>query len=97
MKRIFILFFLIFCGAAASVVTLNAQDLVISNVRIIVGNGTVINDGSIVIRGGRIASVAAGRANVNGVQTIDAKGMSAVPGFIDGHRHVNTGPNEKQQ
>ena len=74
-----------------------AQDLVISNARIIVGNGTVINDGSIVIRGGRIASVAAGPANVTGVQTIDAKGMSAVPGFIDGHRHVNTGPNEKEQ
>jgi imidazolonepropionase-like amidohydrolase len=75
--------------------TLTAQDLVITNARIIVGNGTVIDQGSIVIRGGRIQSVAAGRINVVGVQTIDAKGMSALPGFIDGHRHVNTGPNEK--
>ena len=23
--------------------------------------------------------------------------MTAMPGFIDGHRHVNTGPNEKTQ
>ena len=23
--------------------------------------------------------------------------MTAMPGFIDAHRHVNTGPNEKQQ
>src|SRR5438034_9209932 len=23
--------------------------------------------------------------------------MSAMPGFIDGHRHINTGPNEKEQ
>src|SRR5262249_17905502 len=82
---------------AAAVKNAAAQDLVISNARIIVGNGTVINEGSIVIRGGRIASVAAGRANVAGVQTIDAKGMSAMPGVIDGHRHVNTGPNEKEQ
>ena len=73
-----------------------AQDLVITNARIIVGNGTVIDRGSIVIRGGRLASVAAGAANVSGVQTIDAHGMTAMPGFIDGHRHVNTGPNEKK-
>jgi imidazolonepropionase-like amidohydrolase len=76
---------------------LAAQDLVITNVRIIVGNGTVINQGSIVIRGGRLASVSAGAANVPGLQVIDARGMTAMPGFIDGHRHVNTGPNEKVQ
>jgi imidazolonepropionase-like amidohydrolase len=28
---------------------------------------------------------------------IDARGMSALPGFIDAHRHVNTGPNEQQE
>jgi imidazolonepropionase-like amidohydrolase len=76
---------------------LAAQDLVITNVRIIVGNGNVINQGSIVIRGGRLASVSAVAASVPGVQTIDARGMTAMPGFIDGHRHVNTGPNEKVQ
>jgi imidazolonepropionase-like amidohydrolase len=76
---------------------LAAQDLVITNVRIIVGNGNVINQGSIVIRGGRLASVSAAAANVPGVQIIDAHGMTAMPGFIDGHRHVNTGPNEKLQ
>jgi imidazolonepropionase-like amidohydrolase len=96
MKRILTLAFLVFSWGAA-VQNAAAQDLVISNARIIVGNGTVINEGSIVIRGGRIASVGAGRANVTGLQTIDAKGMSAMPGFIDGHRHVNTGPNEKEQ
>jgi imidazolonepropionase-like amidohydrolase len=76
---------------------LAAQDLAITNVRIIVGNGNVINQGSIVIRGGRLASVSAGAANVAGMQTIDGRGLTAMPGFIDGHRHVNTGPNEKLQ
>src|SRR5436190_17438444 len=97
MKRILALALLVFFWSVGSIRSLNAQDLVITNARIIVGNGSVIDQGSIVIRGGRIASVAAGSANVAGVQTIDAKGMSAMPGFIDAHRHVNTGPNEKQQ
>ncbi|MEP7307982.1 MAG: amidohydrolase family protein [Acidobacteriota bacterium] len=76
---------------------LAAQDLVVTNARVVVGNGTVINQGSVVIRGGRIVSVSAGPATVAGVQAIDARGMTAMPGFIDGHRHVNTGPSEKEQ
>jgi imidazolonepropionase-like amidohydrolase len=64
--------------------TAAAQDVAITNARIIV-------------RGGKIVSAAAGTANTQGLKVIDAKGMSAMPGFIDGHRHVNTGPNEKQQ
>ena len=97
MKRILAFAFLVFSWSFGSVRNLAAQDLVITNARIIVGNGSVIDQGSIVIRGGRIASVAAGRADATGVQTIDARSMSAMPGFIDGHRHINTGPNEKEQ
>jgi imidazolonepropionase-like amidohydrolase len=81
----------------AGAANLAAQDLVIANARIIVGNGTVIDQGSIVVRGGRITAVSPGPANAPGVQTIDGRGATAVPGFIDGHRHVNTGPNEKTQ
>jgi imidazolonepropionase-like amidohydrolase len=77
--------------------SLAAQDLVITNVRIIIGNGAVIEQGSIGVRGGRISSVSPDPVTAPGVQTIDGRGMTAVPGFIDGHRHVNTGPNEKTQ
>src|SRR5207253_1031691 len=77
--------------------TLLAQDLVLTNARVIVGNGTLIERGSIVIRGGKIASVAAGSANAAGAQTIDVHGMTAMPGFIDAHRHVNTGADEKEE
>ena len=74
-----------------------AQDLTITNARIVVANGTVIERGSIVVRGGKIASVAAGAPASAAGRTIDANGMTAMPGFIDGHRHINTGPNEKAQ
>lgn len=74
-----------------------AQNVAIVNARIIVGNGQVIDSGTIVVRGGRIASAAASQAATQGLQTIDAKGMTAMAGFIDGHRHVNTGPQEKVQ
>ena len=74
-----------------------AQDVAITNARVIVGNGTVIQSGTVIVRGGKIVSVTAGAANTQGLRVIDAKGMTAMPGFIDGHRHVNTGPNEKAQ
>ena len=74
-----------------------AQDLTLTNVRIIGPNATVIERGSIVVRGGKIASVAAGAPASPAGRTIDAKGMTAMPGFIDAHRHINTGPKEKQE
>jgi imidazolonepropionase-like amidohydrolase len=82
------------CGAAASLLS---QDLTVTNARIIGRNATVIERGSIVIRGGKIASVAPGAPSAISGKTVDAKGMTAMPGFIDGHRHINTGPNEKTQ
>ena len=75
-------------GAAAD---LFAQDLVITNARIIVGNGQVIDLGSIVVRAGRIASVAPGAATAQGAPMIDARGMTVMPGFIDAHRHIIQG------
>ena len=77
---------LVFCVLGSH--TAAAQNLVIRHARIIVGNGNVIDDGSIVVRDGRITSVSAGNVNARGAQTIDAHGFSAVPGFIDAHRHV---------
>jgi imidazolonepropionase-like amidohydrolase len=75
---------------------LSAQDVAITNARIVVGNGTVINSGTVLVRAGKIVSTSAGAAP-QGVKAIDAKGMTAMPGFIDAHRHINTGPNEKAQ
>jgi imidazolonepropionase-like amidohydrolase len=82
------------CGALAS---LSAQDVTIANARIIGPNGAVTDRGSIVVRAGKIVSVTPGSPSAASGQTIDAKGMTAMPGFIDAHRHINTGPNEKAQ
>jgi imidazolonepropionase-like amidohydrolase len=85
------------CLTAAAYAPLQAQDVTITNARIIVANGTVIERGSIVVRGGKIVSVAAGAPASASGKVIDAKGMSAMPGFIDAHRHINTGEKEKAQ
>jgi imidazolonepropionase-like amidohydrolase len=97
MKRILALACVAVFWGVIGIEDLAAQNLVITNGRIIDGNGGVINRGSVVIRDGRIVSVAEGNAGSPGARIIDAKGMSVMPGFIDAHRHINTGPNEKAQ
>jgi imidazolonepropionase-like amidohydrolase len=89
MKRLFVPTCL---GVALLLATASAraQDVAITNARVIVGSGQVINSGTIIVRGGKIVSVTAGAAPTQGLRIIDAKGMSAMPGFIDGHKHVNT-------
>ena len=71
-----------------------AQDLAVTNVRVIVGNGNVIDRGTIVVRGGRIVSVGPAAA-APGLRVVDARGMTAMPGFIDAHRHVISGNSDQ--
>jgi imidazolonepropionase-like amidohydrolase len=86
-----------FCLVLGIAASLAAQDLTITNARIIAANGSVIERGSIVVRAGSILSVASGAPSTPVGTVIDARGMTAMPGFIDAHRHINTGPDEKQQ
>src|SRR5580700_7470122 len=85
------------CLPLGALASLSAQDLTITNARIVAANGAMIERGSIVVRAGKIVSVSPGAPSAPSGQTIDAKGMTAMPGFIDGHRHINTGPDEKAQ
>src|SRR5437762_12032793 len=95
MKRLTLI--MLVCLMLGALAPLSAQDVTVTNARIVVANGTVIERGSIVVRGGKIVAVAPGVPSAVSGKTIDAKGMTAMPGFIDAHRHINTGPNEKAQ
>ena len=68
-----------------------AQDLVITNARVLDGNGAVIEQGHVVVADGRIASVGAGAPAASSGRTIDAGGKTVMPGFIDAHRHIIEG------
>lgn len=71
-----------------------AQDLVITNGHILDGQGGSIENGTVIIRDGRIESIQTGRHLVDGVQTLDAGGKTVMPGFVEGHRHVIEGDPE---
>ena len=69
-----------------------AQNLVITNARVVDGKGGVIERGSVVVRDGVIVSAAAGATPAPaGATRIDAQGRTVMPGFIDAHRHIVQG------
>lgn len=80
---------------AAAVLCLSAgagaQNLVITNARILDGTGRVIERGTVVVRDGRVASVSTTAPAASGLRTIDAGGKTVMPGFIDAHRHLVRG------
>ena len=83
--------------AACFCSNLAAQDVAITNARIVTVTGPVIESGTIIVRGGKVVSAAAGTANTTGLKVIDAKGMTAMPGFIDAHKHVDRFNKEQVQ
>ncbi len=67
-------------AALAIAVPALAQDVAITGARVLTGT-SVIENGTVVIRGGRVASVGTGPAP-SGVQTVDARGKTVTPGLI---------------
>jgi len=68
-----------------------AQDLLITNARIIDGAGQTIEHGSVLIADGRIVSVTQEDIDALGAVEIDASGMTVMPGLINTHWHVLSG------
>src|SRR5215203_5318979 len=58
-----------------------AGTFAIVNARIIPVSGPVIENGTVVLRDGKIAAVGAGLPAPNGAERIDAKGLSVYPGM----------------
>ena len=60
-----------------------AGTFAITNVRIVTVSGPVIENGTLVIAGGKIAAAGAGVSVPSGAERIDGKGLSVYPGMID--------------
>jgi imidazolonepropionase-like amidohydrolase len=79
-----------------AVTTVSAQNVVITNARIIVGDGQVIEKGAVVVKDGKIAAVgAAASGAASGSTRINGAGKTVMAGFIDVHRHLIYGPPER--
>jgi imidazolonepropionase-like amidohydrolase len=93
MRRLTALFLVLTFAMLGQAARAAAQNLVVTNARIIVRPGQTIEQGSIVVTNGRISSVGAGAPTgvPPGATTIDGRGMTVMAGFIDDHRHIIQG------
>jgi N-acyl-D-amino-acid deacylase len=62
-------------------------DVLVKNATIVEGTGKKAYKGSLAVKGDRV--VETGAVKGDAAETIDAKGLTAVPGFIDAHSHVD--------
>jgi imidazolonepropionase-like amidohydrolase len=64
-------------------------DVHIRNAMIFDGSGAPLRPGEVIVRGNRIRTVADAGANLEapGCEVIDAKGMTLMPGMVEGHAH----------
>ena len=83
--------FFAFIGFLVTWNLVTAQDLLITNARIIDGAGQTIEHGSVLIADGRIVSVTQEDIDALGAVEIDASGMTVMPGLINTHWHVLSG------
>ena len=82
---ILFIFYLTACNSTPPKANAPSYDVVITNAQIVDGSGGAPRKGSIAISGGKIAAV--GEVSGTGTQTIDARGRTVAPGFIDMHSH----------
>ncbi len=70
-------------------VAAQAQDIVITNARLVVGDGSAPVDGAtVVVRGGRVVAAGAGVSAPAGVRSIDAAGAWVTPGMVAGFSRI---------
>jgi imidazolonepropionase-like amidohydrolase len=70
-------------GGTQQNLTGKAGTFAITNARIVTVSGATIENGTIIIRDGKIEAVGANIRAGNGVEVIDGKGLSVYPGMID--------------
>lgn len=72
----------------AAPITAQEATLVVENGRVVVGDGTVLERGSVVISEDRVLSVGEEQVAAPGARRIDASGRTVLPGLIDTHVHL---------
>lgn len=74
---------------AASATPALAQDVAITNARLVIGDGSApISGGTVVVRGGKIVAAGAGVSVPAGMTAIDAGGRYVTPGIVAGFSRV---------
>ena len=68
------------------------EKVLIRRARILVGDGSVIERGHLLLEGGKIASVGSGDGDASGARVIDAQGKVLTPGLVDTHSHLGVYP-----
>ena len=82
-------------AAGARPVAAQADDVIlVRGATIHTAAGAPINNGSVLIRAGKIAAVGANVAVPSGARIIDATGKTVTPGMIDNHSHIGARPTD---
>jgi imidazolonepropionase-like amidohydrolase len=75
-------------AAVAAAAPAAAQDVAIRNATVLTISDGVVENGTVVVRNGRITAVGRDVAVPAGVRVIDGTGMYLMPGIIDAHSHM---------
>ena len=87
-RTITLLHAVMFCGCAGALHAQQPEATVIRGGTILTMSHGTIENGSIVIRDGKIAAVGRNLALPEGARVIDAEGRYVLPGIIDCHSHM---------
>ena len=87
-RTITLLHAVMLCGLSAALHAQGPEATVLQGATILTVSKGTIENGSLVIRGGKIAAVGPNLAVPKGARVIDATGRYVLPGIIDCHSHM---------
>jgi len=76
---------------------LPGRNVALVGATVLTGTGAQIDNGTVLIKDGRIAGVGQGLAVPQGYETLDARGKWVTPGLIDTHSHLGVYPSPEVQ
>ena len=93
MKKLLLLLFALACASAPSRAQGEQRAVAYTGATVINANGQTINDGVLVVRGGRVVAVGPRSSTrvPEGAQVVDVAGKVIMPGIVDTHSHIGGG------